>query len=181
MCNTAKTLLAVPSSPVTLVFGLTGLLNKATAGILDYMANFDPPDGNYLEIFDAPDWSFGKIVGAGAAGNALVRHTWALFAESLNMVSALERFQGANLAGDATVRAAQEAAFDAAFDRYNTQRVTVSDSITAYLADVQSTVADINLKNDTSLADLQAYIAGLTDPATEDPLLAAWIASMSDG
>lgn len=172
---------SAPTNPISLVFNLTGMLNQSTVGILEYLAN-DPPDGNYLEVFDAPDWSFGDIEGASAAGNALVQDSWGLFQETLNLLAAAERFQGADLAGDADALALQEAAFDAALDQYNQNRVTLSDSLTAFLTELEADpdVEDLNLEDDTSLADLQAYLAGLADPASEDAQLAAWIASMTE-
>ena len=170
-----------PTNPISLIFSLTGMLNQSTVSILEFLAN-DPPDGNYLEVFDAPDWSFGDIEGASAVGNALVQDSWALFQESLNLLAAAERFQGADLADDADARAMQEAAFDAALDQYNQNRVTLSDSLTAFLTEIEADpdVEDLNLKNDTSLADLQAYLTGLADPASEDAQLAALIASITE-
>lgn len=169
------------ANPVAQILSITSSLDKLTSSVLKFIAA-DPPDGNYLEVFDTPDWSFGDIPGASAAGNALVQDTYAQFQESLNLLAAAERFQGADLAGDAAARAAQEAAFDAALDQYNQNRVTMSASLTAFLAELEAgdDVEDLNLEDDTSLADLQAYLASLEDPMTENQELADWIASMTD-
>ena len=173
-------LLSIPTSPLSLIFSLTGMLNKITVGVLEYLADLDPPDGAYLEIFDAPGWSFGDLAGASAAGNALVQDSWALFQEALNLLAAAERFQGADLAGDVAARAAQEDAFDAALDRYAAGRAALSESLAGFLAELRSSLPDAALEDDATLADLQAYLGALTDPATDDPLLAAWMASMTE-
>jgi Ca2+-binding RTX toxin-like protein len=173
-------LISAPTNPISLVFALTGLFNQSTVSILEALAN-DPPDGNYLDVFAAPSWSFGNLDGVSAAGNALVQDAWTLFGESLNLLAAAERFQGADLAGNTTAQAMQEAAFDAALERFEQNRVTLADSLTSFLDEVQANgFEDLTFEADTSLADLQAYLAGLTDPATEDPLLAAWSDSMAE-
>ncbi|MEZ5827274.1 MAG: hypothetical protein R3D01_02355 [Hyphomicrobiales bacterium] len=43
------------------------------------------------------------------------------------------------------------------------------------MPELQGAVPDVDLSTDTTLADVQTYYAGLSDPATEDPFLASWL------
>lgn len=165
------------SEPQTdvLVLSLVAMIDNAAAVMLDTIGS-EAADAAYAETFVAPDWNLPAISGASPEANALLASSYTVLQDCAEMLTAAQRYQGAVLAGDAPAQAVQDLAFNTAFAQYNQDRVTVSAAIDAFL----SSVADVTFEDDTTLADAQAYLAGLTDPTTEDPVLSAWISAITE-
>jgi VCBS repeat-containing protein len=151
------------------------MIETAAALMLDAIGS-EAADAAYAETFVAPDWNIPPISGASANANALVASSYAVLQDCAEMLAAAQRYQGAVLAGDASAQAAQDLAFNTAFAQYNQDRVTVSAAIDAF----PTGVADVSFEADTTLAGVQAYLAGLTDPTTQDPVLSAWISAITE-
>ena len=92
-----------------------------------------------------------------------------MLANAAAMLASAQRYQGAYLAGDAQNQAAQETAFNAALDQYEPQKATFASALSAFVAELPGQVADVDLSQDASLQDAQAYYAGLANPQTDDP------------
>ncbi|MEZ5873338.1 MAG: hypothetical protein R3D30_00385 [Hyphomicrobiales bacterium] len=90
-------------------------------------------------------------------------------------MAAAEHYQGAALAGDTASQALQEAAFNSALSQYAVQKQVAGAALAAFLPELAASLTDVDLSTDTTLAGVQTYYAGLSDPATEDPFLASWL------
>jgi len=165
-------------NPISLTLSVAGAMNGLTAKLLKVL-QADPADGDYTNVYQAPDWTFGTIAGASTADNNLVTDSWKLLQDVVNILAASERYQGAELSGDSANAAMQNTAFNTALADYNSQGKTVSADLNAVLAEVQTTASNVNLSTDQTLANVQSYIAGLTNPLTSDPFLSAFIASIN--
>ena len=135
------------------------MIDKAAADMLNAIG-VELADAAYDEIYAAPAWSFSDIPNASPEANALVASSYALLQDCAEMLTAAQRYQGAVLAGDTAAQATQDAAFNAAFQQYSQDRVSLSTAIDAFLLGV----ADVTFEADTTFADVQAYIGDQTDP-----------------
>jgi hypothetical protein len=165
-------------NPIGLTCLLASLADKAAAKLMQELAN-DPAEGNFTVVYQAPDWSFGTITGASTTANTLVTDSWKLLQDAANALEASQRYQGAEYAGDTASQTLQDTAFNSAIIAYAADRQAVSTDLKAYLTELQTSVSDINLTNDSSFANAQQYIAGLANPLTNDPFLAGFIASIN--
>ena len=134
----------------------------------------------YDETYTAPAWSFPDIPGASTAANALVASSYALLQDCAEMLTAAQRYQGAVLAGDTAAQATQDAAFNAAFQQYSQDRVSLSTAIDAFLLGV----ADVTFEADTTFAEDTNLYRDQTDPGNSfgpmtDPVVAAWISALT--
>jgi hypothetical protein len=159
-----------PANPIGMTLALAANIVSAAIRLLKALHD-DPPDGNYSEIYQAPAWNFGDIPGASVAQNALVMGSWKVVQALANALAAVERYQGAELAGDAASQSLQEAATEAAIADFQQQRSQLALDVKTLLAELPDSLWAANLAGDTSLADAQAYLAGLSDPLAEDPIL----------
>jgi Ca2+-binding RTX toxin-like protein len=166
-------------NPISLTLGTAGAIDKLAGDLMQMLAN-DPPDGDYTTVQDTPDFGFTGITGASAAANAFVTESLKLVQDLVDLLAASERYQGAAFAGEGASMALQAAAFDAALAHYALQRETVGDALAALLPELQAALTDVDLSTDDTLADVQAYYAGLADPAADDPTLANWLDQFHD-
>jgi len=164
-------------NPIGVTLSVAGAITSLGGKVVKVLAN-DPPDANYTEVFQMPDWSFGAIPGASAAANKFVMDSWTLLQDATNALAASERYQGAELAGDAPSQNLQDAAFNTAFGAYVSQKQVFTADIQALLPEVEKSISDVNLAADTSLAAAQSYVAGLANPLTDDPFISGFISTI---
>jgi VCBS repeat-containing protein len=164
-------------NPVTLTLSAASGINKLSSLGLKALAA-DPPDSGYDEVFDASGVVAPDIPGASDALESFLSISYSLFRDVFAALAAAERYQGADLANDAASRAAQDAAFSAALASYESHRVALADALADVLDEIADSLAGLDFEDETTLADVQAYLAGLADPANDDLYLSTWVASM---
>ncbi len=166
------------NNPAGLTLKIAGAIDGLSAAALKALAR-DPADGNYTSVFQAPDWPFGTLPGLTTAEQSLLVDSWSLMKNTLNMLAACERYQGAAVAGDAVALALQRDAFDAALIAYESMRLTVAADVDAARPDLATATAGVDLGADTSYSELVTYLSGLTDPATQSTFFADFIAAIA--
>ena len=106
------------------------------------------------------------VPNASATDNAIMRDSWNFLGDTLDMLVASERYQGATLAGDSANAMLQTDEFNAAQSASLTDAASVSSDLTAFQAELANDGYTEQSSNDGSLAAVQAEIAnnGTTDP-----------------
>ena len=167
-------------NPIAITLNTAAAIDNNVAKLCKWLAQ-DPPDGNFTTVYQAPNYTFSdsNIPGASATDITFLNDSWALLQDVSNALVASERYQGAEYAGDTASQALQNTAFNNAIAAYNAQRQVVSTDLNAILTELQHSVSDINLTNDSSTANLLTYLNGLQNPLTSDPFLAGFIASIN--
>jgi hypothetical protein len=141
----------------SVVYGLTGLVMNRLAA--------DPPDADFTETYVKQNLNF-TIPGATTVDTAVLTDSSNLLQDELAMLSAAERYQGAELAGDSVSQSMQEAAFNAALVQSKADQQALSANLPAFLQELNSLgISDADLSVN-SLSDVQSYLqtAGLSDP-----------------
>jgi len=150
---------------VSTIYGLTGVVTGALAA--------DPPDGNYTSVFQ-PTNNAHTIAGATATDNALIADSINFLDDTLSMLVASERYQGAVLGGDSASATLQTNAFDAAQTASLADSAAMSSDLTAFQTELVSDGYTDQSYGSGSLAAVQSELA---TAGTSDPFLTNLIAN----
>lgn len=160
-------------NPVPLVLGGISALYALT-GVVTAALAADPPDGDYTEVFQLPAFTY-DVPNASSVDDAILHDSYDFLADTLDMLVASERYQGATLAGDTGNAASQTAAFDTAQAASQTDAAAVAADLPAFEAELVNDGYVDQGNSEGSLAAVQAEIA---TNGTNDPFIANLINEM---
>jgi Hint domain len=161
----------IEGNPVAVVLGLVSTIYSLTGVVTGALAR-DPPDGNYTTVFQPTNDSV-TIAGETAVDSALIGDSIDYLDDTLSMLIASERFQGASLAGDTGSATLQTNAYNAAQAASLTDAAAMSSDLTAFQAELATDgYTDVAI-GDGSLASEQSELAST---GTSDAFLTNLIA-----
>ena len=154
-------------NPVAVVLGMVSTIYAITGVVTGALAA-DPPDGNFTSVFQPANDSF-TVAGATTADDALMKDSIAFLDDTLSMLVASERFQGATLAGDTAGETLQTNAYDTAQAASLADSAAVSADLSAFQSELVSDGYSDESYGGGSLAAVRSEIA---TAGTSDPFLA---------
>ncbi len=142
---------------ISSIYALTGVVTAALA--------MDPPDGDYTEVYQLPAFTY-DVPNASAVDNAILHDSYNFLGDTLDMLVASERFQGATLAGDTASATLQTNAFNAAQAASLTDAAAVANDLTSFKAELVADGYTDQSYGGGTLASVQAELAsaGTSDP-----------------